>query len=196
MAYGKRLVDIVLATLLMVLLLPVLLLAMIWIALDSPGAPFFLQTRIGRHSTPFTVVKLRTMTASTGDRLVWLIDEDGVRRHKIRNDPRITKPGRWLRRTSIDELPQLLNVLRGEMSLVGPRPELPEIVAGYEPWQHARHVVRPGLTGWWQVSGRSDRPMHEHTDLDIYYIEHLSPVMDIAIAIKTVRVVLRGHGAF
>ena len=186
--YAKRVIDLVLATLMLILCTPIFIGAAVWIVLDSPAAPSFRQMRVGRGGKTFTLYKLRTMHPSHSDRLVWMTDEQGGVRHKTKSDPRVTRPGRWLRRTSIDELPQLLNVIRGDMSLIGPRPELPEIIGRYEPWQHARHVVRPGLTGWWQVSGRSDSPMHEHTELDIYYIEHLSPRLDLAIAVKTVRV--------
>jgi lipopolysaccharide/colanic/teichoic acid biosynthesis glycosyltransferase len=121
---------------------------------------------------------------------------DGTMRHKLRQDPRITRVGRWLRRTSVDELPQLINILLGHMSLIGPRPELVEIVDRYEPWQHRRHMVRPGLTGWWQVSGRGNRPMHENTELDLYYVDHLSAGLDLRILIRTVVVVVKGLGAF
>ena len=195
-AYAKRVIDVVAAGVLLVLLTPVLLAAVIWIILDCRANPFFTQRRIGRDGVAFRLLKLRTMDSSASVDLVWLIDDRGVRRHKVRHDPRVTRPGRFLRRTSIDELPQLVNVLRGEMSLVGPRPELPEIVAGYAPWQHARHAVRPGLTGWWQVSGRSDAPMHEHTELDMFYVERVSPRLDLLIALKTIRVVVKGLGAF
>jgi lipopolysaccharide/colanic/teichoic acid biosynthesis glycosyltransferase len=108
----------------------------------------------------------------------------------------VTRVGRILRRTSIDELPQLFNVLKGDMSMVGPRPELPYIVEKYEPWQHKRFAVPPGITGWWQISGRSDNPMHLHTEDDLYYITHYSPWLDIQILIKTIWVVLKGEGAY
>jgi lipopolysaccharide/colanic/teichoic acid biosynthesis glycosyltransferase len=108
----------------------------------------------------------------------------------------VTPLGRFLRRTSLDELPQLWNVLRGDMSLVGPRPELPEIVARYEEWQHVRHTVRPGLTGWWQVNRPPDRLMHEVVELDIYYVKHRSLALDLKILLRTVSAVLRGTGAF
>jgi lipopolysaccharide/colanic/teichoic acid biosynthesis glycosyltransferase len=121
---------------------------------------------------------------------------NGHWQHKIKDDPRVTRVGRLIRRTSIDELPQLINVIRGEMSLIGPRPELPQIVRDYEPWMHRRHLVRPGLTGWWQVRGRSDLPMHEHTDLDIYYVEHVSWRLDLRILKQTVRIVVCGLGAY
>ena len=108
----------------------------------------------------------------------------------------ITRVGRVIRRTSLDELPQIFNVLKGEMSMVGPRPELPFIVAHYETWQHKRFAVPPGITGWWQISGRSDKPMHLNTEDDLYYISNYSPLLDMQILWRTVGVVLRGKGAY
>ena len=123
-------------------------------------------------------------------------DKDGNLIHKQTDDPRITRIGRFLRRTSLDELPQLLNVIYGEMSLVGPRPEIPYITAEYEPWQWQRFRVPPGITGWWQVNGRSDKPMHLHTEDDLYYIQNYSFWLDLRILLMTVLVVLRGQGAY
>jgi len=196
LACGKRAGDILMAGTLLLLTLPLMLVVALAIRIDSPGPVLFRQRRIGCGGQPFTILKFRTMSHEDNDNLRFLADADGTLRHKVRNDPRVTRAGRWLRRTSIDELPQLLNVLVGQMSLIGPRPELPEIVTRYEPWQHRRHLVRPGLTGWWQVSGRSDRPMHEHTELDIYYVNNLSLWLDLLIALKTFRAVVRGSGAF
>jgi lipopolysaccharide/colanic/teichoic acid biosynthesis glycosyltransferase len=121
---------------------------------------------------------------------------DGKLQHKSENDPRITRLGRRLRRTSLDELPQLINVLRGEMSLVGPRPEVPYVVQEYEPWQWRRFAVQPGITGWWQVNGRSDKPMHLNTQDDLYYIQHYSIWLDLKILWRTVGVVFGGKGAY
>ena len=123
-------------------------------------------------------------------------DTDGNLIHKHKDDPRITSLGRILRRFSLDELPQVYNVLRGEMSLVGPRPELPELVETYQPWQRVRFTVPQGLTGWWQIYGRSDKPMHLHTELDLYYIQHYSFWLDLQILVKTIWVVIRGKGAY
>ncbi len=192
----KRGLDLIVASLMLVVLSPLLLLAALAVRLDTRGPILYRQTRVGRRNRPFTIYKFRTMAHDPGATFVLLRDDDGTLRHKVHHDPRITRTGKWLRRTSVDELPQLFNVLLGHMSLVGPRPELPQIVAGYESWQHQRHLVRPGLTGWWQVSGRGDRPMHEHTALDIYYVENLSFWLDVRIALRTVRVVLNGLGAF
>lgn len=194
--HGKRWFDLVASSLLLVLLAVPMALIAVAIRLDSPGRPLFVQKRIGLHGREFTIYKFRTMRHVPHNDLVLLMDEDGELRHKVRNDPRVTRLGRFLRKGSIDELPQLLNVVKGEMSLIGPRPELTQIVATYEPWQYERHAVRPGISGWWQVSGRSDLPMHEHTDLDIYYVEHASVRLDAEIALRTVTGVIRGMGAF
>jgi lipopolysaccharide/colanic/teichoic acid biosynthesis glycosyltransferase len=114
----------------------------------------------------------------------------------VPDDPRVTRLGRFIRRYSLDELPQLFNVLKGEMSMVGPRPELPRIVQQYEPWQYKRLAVPPGITGWWQVSGRSELPMHLNTQYDLYYISNYSFFLDLAILARTVRTVLGGRGAY
>lgn len=192
----KRGLDAIVAATMLLLLSPMLLVVAIAIRLDSPGPILFRQTRIGRGGRPFTIYKFRTMRDHGQIRIEWLTDEEGNVCHKMRNDPRVTRVGRWLRRTSIDELPQLFNIVLGHMSMVGPRPELPEIVERYAEWQHRRHLVRPGLTGWWQVSGRSDKPMHEHTELDIFYVENGSLWLDLRILVLTTLVVFKGLGAF
>jgi lipopolysaccharide/colanic/teichoic acid biosynthesis glycosyltransferase len=112
------------------------------------------------------------------------------------DDPRVTRVGRFLRRTSLDEIPQLFNVLKGEMSLVGPRPEMPNLVEKYDLWQRKRFTVPQGMTGWWQVNGRSDKPMHLHTDEDLYYVQNYSIWLDLQIIFKTIWVVLRRKGAY
>jgi lipopolysaccharide/colanic/teichoic acid biosynthesis glycosyltransferase len=123
-------------------------------------------------------------------------DEHGRLVYKRPDDPRVTRLGKFLRRTSVDELPQLLNVLKGEMSLVGPRPEMPWVVDEYEPWQYQRFAVPQGITGWWQVNGRSEKPMHMHTEEDLYYIKNYSLVLDLLILWKTASAVLKRKGAF
>ncbi|MEI2691095.1 MAG: sugar transferase [Anaerolineae bacterium] len=123
-------------------------------------------------------------------------DRNGVVVHKAPDDPRVTRVGRFIRRTSLDELPQLFNVLAGQMSLVGPRPELPWLVENYEFWQRRRFAVPPGMTGWWQINGRSNRLMHMHTEDDLYYIQNYSPLLDLHILWRTIGVVLRGQGAY
>ncbi len=173
----KRLMDLVLGAVFSVLALaPALVVALI-IRLTSPGPAVFRQQRVGQNGIPFTVYKFRTM----------LQGPDG---------PEVTPIGHWLRRTSLDELPQLLNVLKGDMSLVGPRPELAEIVAGYEPWQRKRLEAKPGLTGLWQILGRKDLPLTENIQYDFYYLRNQSLLFDLAILLKTVTVVLRGQGAY
>jgi lipopolysaccharide/colanic/teichoic acid biosynthesis glycosyltransferase len=121
------------------------------------------------------------------------LDRAAVKRQR---DPRVTRAGRFLRRTSLDELPQLWNVVRGEMSLVGPRPELPAIVDLYEPWQRKRFAVPPGMTGWWQVNGRSERSMHLNTEIDLYYVQNYSILLDVQILLRTLGAVIKGKGAF
>lgn len=194
----KRSLDFLASLILLILLSPVFLIIFILIKLESPGPVFFLQERIGQHGQPFKMIKFRSMYQDAEKRWkeVAYRDANGNLVHKSMNDPRVTRVGQKLRRTSLDELPQLINVLKGEMSLVGPRPEMPYIVAEYEPWQWQRFRVPPGITGWWQVNGRSDRPMHLHTDDDLYYIQNYSFWLDIRILVKTVVVVLRGHGAY
>jgi lipopolysaccharide/colanic/teichoic acid biosynthesis glycosyltransferase len=123
------------------------------------------------------------------------IEKDGFL-HKRADDPRVTRVGHFLRKSSLDELPQLWNVFKGEMSLVGPRPELPELVEQYKPWQRKRFAVPQGLTGWWQINGRSDRPMHLHTEDDLYYVQHYSIGLDLFILLKTFWTVMSGRGAF
>lgn len=194
----KRVIDVVAAALALLVLAPLYALIALAILLDSPGPVFFRQERIGKHGRPFVMVKFRTMRADR--RRQNLGPPTGVperrRVHKSPNDPRITSIGRFLRRSCLDELPQFWNVLRGTMSLVGPRPELPEIVAQYEPWQHARHQATPGITGWWQVNRDGTHLMHEATEFDLFYLEHWSLALDLSILARTLAIVLRGVGAF
>ncbi len=194
----KRLFDIVASAALLLLLAPLMLLIALLIKLESPGPVFFLQERIGEQGRRFKMIKFRSMyqDADRRWREVARRDEQGNLIHKSEDDPRVTRVGRRLRRTSLDELPQLINVLRGEMSLVGPRPEMPYIAAEYQPWQWQRFRVPPGITGWWQVNGRSDKPMHLHTEDDLYYIQNYSLWLDLRILFKTVIVVVQGRGAY
>jgi lipopolysaccharide/colanic/teichoic acid biosynthesis glycosyltransferase len=194
----KRTMDVVLSSLALVVLSPALALISVGVLLDSPGPILFRQERIGKYGRSFVMLKFRTMVA---DRRLRNIGPpagmaDRRRTHKSPKDPRITSLGRFLRRTCLDELPQFWNVLRGSMSLVGPRPELPEIVAKYEPWQHARHQAAPGITGWWQVNRDGVHLMHQATELDLFYLEHWSVWLDLRILARTLGIVLRGVGAF
>jgi exopolysaccharide biosynthesis polyprenyl glycosylphosphotransferase len=194
----KRLFDLSGSLLLLLLFSPLLLLIALLIKLESPGPVFFLQERIGEHGQRFKMIKFRSMYQDAEKRWQEVAQRDACGRliHKSSDDPRITSLGRKLRRTSLDELPQLFNVLWGEMSLVGPRPEMPYIAAEYEPWQWQRFRVPPGMTGWWQVNGRSEKPMHLHTEDDLYYIQNYSFWLDVRILMRTVVVVLSGHGAY
>jgi lipopolysaccharide/colanic/teichoic acid biosynthesis glycosyltransferase len=157
-----------------------------------------MQERIGEHGRHFKMIKFRSMYQYADKQWKEFAhrDNEGHLLHKSNNDPRITRIGHKIRRTSLDELPQLFNVLKGEMSLVGPRPEMPYIAEEYEPWQWQRFRVPPGITGWWQVNGRSDKPMHLHTEEDLYYIQNYSFWLDLVILLKTVVVVWRGQGAY
>jgi len=194
----KRFFDLVLSTLLLLVTWPVMLLVALAIKLDSPGPALFMQERVGENGHPFKMYKFRSMVANAErmNTAVTTRGRDGVIIHKTPNDPRVTRVGRFIRRTSLDELPQLFNVLRGEMSLVGPRPELPWLVENYELWQRRRFAVPPGITGWWQINGRSERLMHMHTEDDLYYIQNYSPLLDLQILWRTIGVVVRGRGAF
>jgi exopolysaccharide biosynthesis polyprenyl glycosylphosphotransferase len=177
---------------------PVFLFVTLIIRLDDGGPAFFRQTRVGRDGRGFTVYKFRTMVMDAEQRKAELAasnDHDGVL-FKMRKDPRITKVGTWLRRWSLDELPQLLNVVRGDMSLVGPRPALPDEAARYGDYVRRRLVVKPGLTGLWQVNGRSDLSWEESVRLDLRYVENWSLVLDLQILWKTLSAVWRGSGAY
>ncbi|NEA25674.1 sugar transferase [Actinomadura bangladeshensis] len=182
----------------LVLLTPLLLVIALLIKVTSAGPVMFRQVRVGRGGREFTVLKFRTMVQDAEARkteLVQLNENDGVL-FKIREDPRITRVGRWLRRYSLDELPQLFNVLRGEMSLVGPRPPLPEEVAQYGGDVYRRLVVKPGLTGLWQVSGRSDLSWEESVRLDLRYVDNWTLALDLQIMWKTWSAVFKGSGAY
>jgi exopolysaccharide biosynthesis polyprenyl glycosylphosphotransferase len=194
----KRLFDLLIGSFLMLLILPVLGLVSLAIKLDSRGPAIFLQQRVGENGRLFGMYKFRSMIVGAEELQdeVTSIDEEGNIFYKRENDPRITRMGRFIRRASLDELPQLINVLKGDMSLVGPRPELPMMVGQYEPWQHKRFTVPQGMTGWWQINGRANKPLHLHTEDDIYYIQNYSLWMDIYILLKTPWVVMRGVGAY
>ncbi|HVM55155.1 MAG TPA: sugar transferase [Acidimicrobiales bacterium] len=188
--FVKPAVDRLVAATLLLFLVPLLLGLMLIVRLRLGPGVLFRQERIGLGGEPFTVYKLRTMLPDRRRAPASFAGDDRRRTHKAPDDPRHTPLGRFLRRWSLDELPQLVNVLRGEMSLVGPRPELPGIVARYEPWQHARHAVRPGLTGPWQISARSMGPMHSFTELDVDYAQRVSPLVDLGILARTLPALL------
>jgi lipopolysaccharide/colanic/teichoic acid biosynthesis glycosyltransferase len=199
----KRILDLAIAVPLLLVSLPLFAVIALWIRRTSSGPAWFHQQRIGYLGRPFTLLKFRTM--SSGDDAVhrayvrqWMHEGKHAQQphgyFKLADDPRITRVGRFLRRYSLDELPQLINVVRGEMSLVGPRPALPYEVADYEPWQRERLQVRPGLTGLWQVSGRNRLSFDRMVKLDVLYIRTQSTFGDLSILMKTASVVLQGTG--
>jgi exopolysaccharide biosynthesis polyprenyl glycosylphosphotransferase len=198
----QRLVKRAFDLLITVLVLPVSLLLMgiiaVAIRFEGGGKVLFKQERMGENGRLFSMYKFRTMVPNAEELRpqVEYPDANGRILHKLTDDPRVTRLGRLLRKTSLDELPQLFNVLKGEMSLVGPRPELPYLVDQYEPWQRKRFAVPQGLTGWWQINGRSDLPMHLNTEYDLYYVQNYSIFLDFEILIKTLWVVFRRKGAF
>jgi exopolysaccharide biosynthesis polyprenyl glycosylphosphotransferase len=196
-AGAKRSFDIIVTVLGSLILLPVFLGLALAVKLTSRGPVFFKQERVGYHGRPFEMLKFRTMVADAEDRLgdVLHLNEATGPLFKIRDDPRITPVGRFLRKWSLDELPQLWNVLTGDMSLVGPRPPLPREVAEYEDWMLSRLEVRPGLTGLWQVSGRSELPFDDYVRLDLFYIENWSLAYDLYILGKTVPTLALARGA-
>jgi lipopolysaccharide/colanic/teichoic acid biosynthesis glycosyltransferase len=191
---GKPLFDRVVGTVLLVLTAPVTCVVgfAVWLSVGRPL--IFRQPRIGRGGEPFTVFKFRTMRPDRRQ-AHQPVAHDRRLTHKSERDPRHTRVGRRLRSWSLDELPQLWNVVRGDMSLVGPRPELVEVVERYEPWQHQRHVVKPGLTGLWQVSRRGEGLMYLYTDLDLEYIATMSFRRDLAILCKTLPAALSRSGS-
>lgn len=194
----KRALDVTLAAIASLVALPLGALIALAIRLDSPGPVLYAQTRIGRNGQPFKIFKFRSMEVGAERRRGEFdaLNEATGPLFKMRNDPRRTRIGRILRRFSLDELPNLLNVFRGEMSLIGPRPNLPEEVAQYQEWHRKRLSVSPGMTGLWQVSGRSDLTFDEMVLLDIYYAENWSVGLDLSILMRTLPTVLRAEGAY
>lgn len=202
-----RVLDVVVSGVLLVSLSPVLLVTAVAVRLDSPGPALFRQERIGLGGRPFTMLKFRTMTdgADEGVHRALVLDllretagceaASAVPVYKVAHDARVTRLGRVLRASSIDELPQLLNVLRGEMALVGPRPDVPYAVEAYKPWQRRRLDVKPGITGLWQVSGRAHLSPARMLELDVYYVDHRSLGMDLRILARTLPAVLRRVGS-
>ena len=194
----KRAFDLLFGLFALLLALPLIALSALMVFLEDGAPILFRQKRVGENGRLFEMLKFRTMVKNAeqlqGQVEKW--DSDGNLIHKTRDDPRVTRVGRLLRRLSLDELPQLFNVIAGTMSLVGPRPEMPYLVEKYQPWQRKRFAIPPGLTGWWQVSGRSDRPMHLHTEDDLYYIQNYSIWFDLQIIVRTLWVVLIGRGSY
>jgi exopolysaccharide biosynthesis polyprenyl glycosylphosphotransferase len=194
----KRVMDVAVSGLLLLLLSPLLLGVAVWILLDDGRPVFFRQRRAGKDGIPFKMVKFRTMVTDAEQRLPELVDIESLEQpaFKIADDPRVTRSGRRLRRTSIDELPQLWNVLRGQMSLVGPRPEEESVVALYDERQRGRLAIKPGITGPMQVYGRSDLTFEERLAMERDYLDNLSLLTDLAILLRTPRAMIRGEGAY
>jgi lipopolysaccharide/colanic/teichoic acid biosynthesis glycosyltransferase len=184
----RRAIDILVGGLALILAAPLMALAMLAIRLESRGHPIYRQRRVGRGGEPFDLLKLRTMVDGA--------EHIGAGLAINENDPRVTRVGALLRRTSLDELPNLLNVVRGDMSLIGPRPTIPVQVARYTERQRGRLQIRPGITGWAQVNGRASLPWSERIELDLYYIEHRSLGIDARILWRTVRIVFGGSGLY
>ncbi len=181
-----RALDLLIATVALVVLSPFLIAAAIAIRLGSRGPVVYRQRRVGRDGAPFEMWKLRTMVLGS--------DPVGVGTVVTREDPRVTGAGRFLRRTSLDEVPNLVNVLRGEMAIVGPRPTIPAQVDDYTPFQNRRHEVLPGITGWAQVQGRAGIPWEERIELDVEYVDRRSFALDARILVKTLWLVVTGKG--
>jgi len=184
----RRAIDIAVSTVALAILAPPLAIVMAAIRLESPGHPIYRQRRVGQDGAEFDVLKLRTMVAGA--------EHMGSGMAVDKGDARITRLGNVLRHTAIDELPQLLNVLRGDMSLIGPRPTIPVQVAQYTERQRGRLAIKPGLTGWAQVNGRATLPWSERIELDLYYVEHRSLALDLRILARTVAVLLRRENTY
>ncbi len=195
----KRLLDLLVAAVLLVIVSPLWLFIVLWIRMDSSGAAIFTQTRVGRGGKPYTIYKFRTMIQNADDLMKSKLDEVTDLENFVfqeKDDPRITRSGRFLRKTSLDELPQLLNILLGNMSLVGPRPEVPDIVKHYSQEQRLRLNVLPGVTGLAQVNGRSELTLGETLAYDVDYVRRWSFWFDLVILWKTFSVVFSGKGAY
>jgi lipopolysaccharide/colanic/teichoic acid biosynthesis glycosyltransferase len=203
--YGKRVLDVAISGVAMVVLAPVFMAVWIAIHLDSPGPVIFRQRRIGRDEKPFSCLKFRTLYHKADEnvhreaiRRVWaneLLSDDTNALYKLTNDSRVTRVGRWLRRTSLDELPQLLNVLRGEMSIVGPRPAIPYELEYFRDWHHKRHIVKPGITGISQVRGRGRLRPEVMLEMDVDYALNWTLWIDLKLIALTFPAVLWGRGA-
>ena len=195
---SKRVFDLLFGVLALIPAIPLMAVSALMVYLEDGTPVIFRQKRVGKDGKLFEIFKIRTMVknAEQLQNQMERYDSAGNVVHKTKYDPRVTRIGRVLRRFSIDELPQLFNVLAGTMSLVGPRPELPYLTEKYEPWQRKRFEVLPGMTGWWQVNGRSDKPLHLHIEDDLYYIQNHSIWLDLEIILRTIWVVVIGKGAY
>lgn len=194
----KRIFDILASGILLILLSPLLIILVIWIKLDSEGEAVFKQTRVGTRGRPFTIYKFRTMIKNADKLFNREINKENLGSFVFqdKDDPRITKSGRFLRKTSLDELPQLINILKGDMSLIGPRPEIPAIADLYSENEKIRLLVKPGVSGLAQVNGRGDLELSKTIAYDIGYVKEFSLWMDFKILLKTIKVVFLGDGAY
>jgi len=191
----KRLLDIAISLAMLVVLSPLLVLVSLLIKLESSGPVLYKHTRIGLNGREFTLLKFRTMREGAEKLRPKLVEAHGVRGlFKLEKDPRVTVFGYFLRRTCLDELPQLVNILKGEMSLVGPRPYIPEESVLFKGWMRKRFEVKPGLTGLWQVGGRHEIDFEKTAELDLYYIKHMSLLLDLEILLKTIPSIILSKG--
>lgn len=195
---GKRILDFVLGSAALIVAMPLIVAAAIWIKIDSPGPVFHRAVRVGRGGRKFTFLKLRSMQRDAEELrgLLLHLNQASGPAFKLHDDPRVTRAGRFLRRTSLDELPQLWHVVRGDMSLVGPRPPFPEEVERYDSWMLKRLAVRPGLTCLWQIKGRSDLSFDEWMRLDLEYVDRMDLQLDLKILLLTPAAVISGRGAY
>ncbi|KMT22607.1 sugar transferase [Clostridium cylindrosporum] len=194
----KRLFDLLISLILLVILSPIYLLLILWIKLDSKGEAVFKQTRVGLNGTPFTIYKFRTMVKDADKMFNREFNRETLDNFVFqeKEDPRITKSGKFLRKTSLDELPQLINILKGDMSLIGPRPEIPDIANLYNDYEKIRLLMKPGVSGLAQVNGRGNLELKETIKFDVTYVETFSLWNDIKIFFKTFKVVLLREGAY
>lgn len=194
----KRLLDLIISLLLFIILIPIYIVLVIWIKLDSKGEAVFTQTRIGKNGKPFTIYKFRTMVKDADKMFKRDLSRETIHGFVFqeKNDPRITKSGKFLRKTSLDELPQLINIIKGDMSLIGPRPEIEDVVKFYSDYENVRLLVRPGVSGLAQVNGRGNLELKQTINYDIKYIDNFSLWNDFKIFLKTFKVVFLREGAF
>lgn len=189
----KRVIDLTLTLILLPITLVAIGIISVFIWFDNPGPVFFRQKRLGENKKPFDIYKFRTMVVNAEElnHLVERYDEEGNFLHKSENDPRVTRVGQFLRKTHLDEIPQALNILKGDISLVGPRPEIFDLLKYYEEWQYPRFSVPQGLTGWWQINGNAETPIYMSVEDDLYYIEHYSLWLDFKILFLTTYLVCK-----
>lgn len=192
----KRAFDLFFGFFALIFSLPLMALLALLVYLEDGSPIIFRQTRVGKNEKLFEMFKFRTMIRNAEQLQSQMEKRTGYLIHKTKDDPRITRVGRVLRRFSLDELPQLFNVLAGTMSLVGPRPEIPYLAEKYELWQRKRFTVLPGMTGWWQINSRSAQPMQLHIEYDLYYIQNYSIWLDLKIIFRTIWIVLLGTGSY